>query len=264
MKLITHAAWGARYGKGPTNITPSGGVAVHYVGVGRLATIPHSKCAARVRSIESQHVGGNGWAAIAYNFLVCHHGYVFEGRGLGHRSAAQGTNSGNQYWYAVCALVGDGDTIIPPALLAAVRDAIDYMRARGAGRGIKGHRDFHSTSCPGGPLYVWVRKGAPRPSKQEDDMPFTEAQLRKIVREEAEKVMTADAVPAPGSNPADGFDPDGNPGFDPAKNPTWGRDSVRKQTIQGLIVVDKKVDQLAADVRAELAEVKALLAAKED
>lgn len=170
MKLINRAAWGAKYGRGPTNITPqNGGVAVHYVGAGKLATIDHDRCAARVRGIEADHVNGNGWQGIAYNFLVCHHGYVFEGRGLGRRSAAQGTNSGNQNWYAVCALVGAGDATLPDELLTAVRDAIDYMQSRGAGKKIRGHRDFHSTSCPGGPLYAWVKAGAPRPGGGEPE-----------------------------------------------------------------------------------------------
>lgn len=129
-------------------------------------------------------------------------------------------------------------------------------------RGICGHADvsaaWHLTDhIDPGTGFPWAHfmdlvKG------EDNDMPFTEAELRKIVREEAEKVMTADAVPAPGSNPADKFDPARNAGFDPAKNPTWGRDSVRKQTIQGLVVVDNKLDALAAD----LAEIKALLAAK--
>jgi N-acetyl-anhydromuramyl-L-alanine amidase AmpD len=123
-------------------------------------------------------------------------------------------------------------------------------------RGICGHADvsaaWHLTDhTDPGTGFPWAHfmdliKG------EEDDMPFTEAQLRKMMREEAEKVMTADAVPAPGSNPADGFDPAHNAGFDPKKNPTWGRDSVRKQTIQGLVVVDQKLDALAKAV-ADLA-----------
>jgi hypothetical protein len=170
MKLISRESWGARYGRGPTNITPqNGGVAVHYVGSGRLTNVSHSKCAGRVRSIENDHVNGNGWAGIAYNFLACHHGYVFEGRGLGHRSAAQGTNSGNQNYYAVCALIGASDTA-SDTLKIAIRDAIDYCKRHGAGSRIRGHRDFRATSCPGDPLYAWVRKGAPRPEEEEETL----------------------------------------------------------------------------------------------
>lgn len=129
-------------------------------------------------------------------------------------------------------------------------------------RGICGHADvsaaFHLTDhTDPGSGFPWAHfmdlvKG------EEDDMPYTEAQLRKIVREEAEKVMTADAVPAPGSNPDDGFDPKTNPGFNPKTNPTWGRDSVRKQTIQGLVVVDRKLDALTEAVAALAAKVDAV------
>jgi hypothetical protein len=163
VKLIKRSQWGAKHGRGPTNITPEkGGVAIHYVGGGKLTGIEHSRCAARVRQIEEDHVNGNGWAGIAYNFLACEHGYVFEGRGLGRRSAAQGTTSGNQNYYAVCALIGDKDPSDDP-LKNALRDAIDYLRDHRAGSRIKGHRDFRATSCPGERLYSWVREGAPRP-----------------------------------------------------------------------------------------------------
>jgi hypothetical protein len=163
VRLITRAQWGAEFGRGPTNITPrNGGVAVHYVGGGKLTGIEHSRCAARVRSIEADHVNNNGWAGIAYNFLACEHGYVFEGRGLGRRSAAQGTASGNQNYYALCALIGARDT--PGDMLTtALRDAIEYSRNHGAGSRIRGHRDFTATNCPGDPLYRWVGAGAPRP-----------------------------------------------------------------------------------------------------
>lgn len=160
MKLIRRTSWGAQYGRGPANITPgNGGAAVHYVGGGKLTGIAHSKCAARVRSIEDHHVNGNGWQGIAYNFLACEHGYVFEGRGLRRRSAAQGTNSGNQNYYAVCALIGDRDTP-GDTLKSALRDAIDYMRKNGAGANIRGHRQFHSTSClPLDSTEVLTRRG---------------------------------------------------------------------------------------------------------
>lgn len=166
MKYVKRSAWGARYGRGPTNITPSrGGVTIHYEGGGKLTGQPHSKCAARVRSIENYHVNGNKWAGIAYTLLVCEHGVVFEGRGLGHRTAANGTTAGNQNYYAVCALIGDKDPLTD-ALLHGLRDAIDYLRAHGAGKRINGHRDHLSTSCPGSRLYAWVGKGAPRPGGQ--------------------------------------------------------------------------------------------------
>jgi hypothetical protein len=164
MRFVSRSSWGARHGRGSTSITPSrGGVTVHYVGAGKLTGQAHSKCAARVRSIESQHVVGNGWAGIAYTALVCEHGHVYEGRGLGRRTAANGTTSGNQNWYAVCALIGASDSP-GDTLKGAIRDAIEWCRkSGGAASRVNGHRDHLSTSCPGDRLYAWVRQGAPRP-----------------------------------------------------------------------------------------------------
>jgi len=185
MKFVSRSEWGAKYGRGPTNITPGkGGVTVHYEGGGKLTGAAHSKCAQRVRNIESYHVNHNGWQGIAYTLLVCEHGYVFEGRGLGHRTAANGTNSGNQNWYAVCAMIGDKDPA-GDALLHGMRDAIDYLRRNGAGSKINGHRDHLSTSCPGSALYAWVKKGAPRPGSTPAPSPgggsdWMEAMVKKL------------------------------------------------------------------------------------
>lgn len=190
MKLVKRSAWGARYGRGDTNVTPErGGVTVHYEGGGKLTGRPHSTCAARVRGIESYHVNTQGWLGIAYSYLACEHGYVFEGRGLGRRTAANGTNSGNQNWYAVCALIGDADPT-SDALLTALRDAIDYMRAHGAGKKINGHRDHLSTSCPGSRLYAWVKRGAPRPKPPTPPKPPVEDTLKTVVDLGNEKPQT--------------------------------------------------------------------------
>jgi len=45
------------------------------------------------------------------------------------------------------------------------------MRSNGAGKEIKGHRDGYATACPGGPLYAWVQKGAPRPAGAAPETP---------------------------------------------------------------------------------------------
>jgi hypothetical protein len=87
---------------------------------------------------------------------------------------------------------------------------------------------------------------------QEDDMPYSSAQLKDIAHE---AVYEDDVLPAPNSDPGDPWDPKGNPGFDPKGNPTWKGKSYPKQTVQGLIVLEEKVDKLAA----EIAEIKALL-----
>ncbi|WP_433224461.1 peptidoglycan recognition protein family protein [Microtetraspora malaysiensis] len=108
---------------------------------------------------------GNGWMDIGYSLVVCAHRKVFVGRGPHVLPSANGAglNSGH---YAVLGLVGTSGVVNPPdAMLHGIRDAIEYLRANGgAGVEIKGHRDGYATSCPGGPLYAWVQKGAPRPA----------------------------------------------------------------------------------------------------
>jgi hypothetical protein len=98
---------------------------------------------------------------------------------------------------------------------------------------------------------------------QEEDMPLNDADkkwIRGAIREEVhEAVYEADVLPAPGSNPDDPFDPANNPGFDPAQNTTWAGKSYPKQTVQGLIVIDGKLDKLTEG--AGVVDVDALAAA---
>ncbi|WP_026066498.1 peptidoglycan recognition protein family protein [Actinoalloteichus spitiensis] len=159
--FVSRSGWGARaWTSRSTNITPqNGGVAVHYVGAGSVARQDHADCAAQVRGIQNQHMDGNGWADIAYTYLVCVHDHVFTGRGINTRTAANGSNSGNQNWYAVCALIGSSDSV-PSELVNGIRSAIDTLRATGgAANGITGHRDHVATACPGEILYGMVGDG---------------------------------------------------------------------------------------------------------
>jgi hypothetical protein len=148
-------------------------VKVHYTGSTENTKMltDHALCDDRVRSIQNGHMDGQGWNDVGYTALVCPHGYVYEGRGLNRLPAAngKGLNSGH---YAVCGLVGNKGLVTPtPLMLHGIRDAIEWLRSKGdAGNEIKGHRDGYATDCPGGPLYAWVKKGAPRPDQEDDDM----------------------------------------------------------------------------------------------
>ena len=121
MKFVSRAQWGAQYAKGSGAIAgPVRGVTLHWEGP-KMGAFSHDKCAGKVRTIERFHAVTRGWAGIAYNLLVCPHGYVFEGRGAGVRSAANGTSNigGNDQWYAVCYLGGQGDGFTDTAKIAA-------------------------------------------------------------------------------------------------------------------------------------------------
>ncbi|MGW5130347.1 peptidoglycan recognition protein family protein [Streptomyces sp. NPDC004135] len=169
MKLVTRAQWGARDYRLPNGATLySGsrrGVKLHYLGT-PYENRPHTGCAAYVRQIQAQHMDGNGWSDVGYSFLVCTHGYVYEGRGLRRRNSANGNTTLNNQDYAVLLLVGSSGLTEPTdEQLHGARDAIDYCRKEGpAGAWLGGHRDGYATSCPGDAVYAWVKAGAPRPA----------------------------------------------------------------------------------------------------
>jgi len=102
-----------------------------------------------------------GWADIAYNWVVCPHGYTFEGRGWGKRSAANGTNNCNSIYHAVCYLGGEGDPFTEPAKgqFVAVRDAWNGRYGRQAV--VVPHSSCVATACPGDTIRNWIKSGLP-------------------------------------------------------------------------------------------------------
>lgn len=206
IKLVTRAQWGARDYRRPNGATGYSrarrGVKVHYLGT-PYTDRTHDRCAAYVRQLQAQHMDGNGWSDIGYSFLVCTHGYVYEGRGLKRRNSANGNTSLNEQDYAVCLLVGSSDLVKPTdAQLHGARDAIDYCRAEGpAGTWLGGHRDGHATTCPGDVVYAWVKAGAPRPAGTKPTEPVAErpvvdlSQLLKAAKSDPPKQGTPVSYP---------------------------------------------------------------------
>ncbi|MGW5175927.1 peptidoglycan-binding protein [Streptomyces sp. NPDC004082] len=177
MKLVTRAQLGWPASAAPTQ-TSTKGVKVHYEGTAvstRLLT-DHSACIAEWKAIRASHLANKqeNYSDIAYNYGACPHGYLLEGRGIGKRTGANGNQALNQAHYAIVGLVGsEGLTEPTDEMLSAIRDGIEELRKHGAGTEIKGHRDGYATACPGGPLYAWVQKGAPRPAGDVEPKPGT-------------------------------------------------------------------------------------------
>lgn len=166
MYIVSRTEWGASTGPvSPADDLPTAlGVKVHWIGGEYTTPADHAQCSAEVRAILHEHLTNptEGWVDIAYNFLACQHGAVFEGRGLGKRSGANGNRQLNTDDYAVCAIVGIHEPIGDP-LLTGLADAIDLLREHGAGPRVSGHCDGYNTDCPGPDLYRWAHLGAPRP-----------------------------------------------------------------------------------------------------
>lgn len=156
MNLVTRGQWGAAKERGATRFDNGKpiGVAVHYSGSDSDRGDNHGRCAGRVRNIQSFHQDTRGWFDIAYNFVVCKHGHVFEGRGWDKRSAAQGSNSGNRDYLAVCFLGADirGRDDVEPAGREALADVIRRARVDD----VKPHSHFHPTECPGDELRAFI------------------------------------------------------------------------------------------------------------
>lgn len=167
MKLVTRAEWGARPPTRRARGTLSGASTCHWEGptmkVGGSLTWDHSKCASLIRGIQNFHMNTRGWSDIAYNFLVCPHGYTFEGRGLNVINAANGTTVGNRTSHTICCLAGTGNPFTFDEKLG-LRETVLYIALNGsAQKRCIGHRDWHSTDCPGDDRYEWVHGGMKLP-----------------------------------------------------------------------------------------------------
>lgn len=144
-----------------------GGVAVHWAGGGVGDASNHRVCLAAWRGFQAHHMAANGWVDIAYNFGFCQHGFVFVGRGLGVRSAANGTNQANDGFYAAVWIGGEGDAPPTEEAIGALEWIITAARKDGAGDAVKPHGSFVKTACPGPALTAVANRlnGKPAPAK---------------------------------------------------------------------------------------------------
>lgn len=108
------------------------------------------------------HVKNNGWSDIAYNLAVDNAGRIWDLRGLGHLSAANGDEDVNMKYLAIVALIGEGQKPTPEMLIG-IRKAVRMCRIRYPRRckEIVGHRDIRPepTTCPGRRLYAEIGAG---------------------------------------------------------------------------------------------------------
>lgn len=152
----------------PTNITPGGpdgGTTGHYGGTA-IGGFPwdHSRCASIWRAYRDYHVQHNGWIDIAYTAGVCIHGYIFQGRWWHHRTAANGSDPGNQHSYAVCYMAGGDEPLTDAAKIAFLDAFIMATNDGGAGPNRWPHHHWYNTECPGPHVDPWIAAGMPTPA----------------------------------------------------------------------------------------------------
>jgi len=103
------------------------------------------------KKIQRLHQEDRGWNDVAYNFLVGDTGQIYEGRGFGNRSAAQGGNSrqeinyNNKHYVAVCWLGGSKPTDKPSDKAV---ESVKWLYEQVGGE-LRPHSSFKQTDCPG-------------------------------------------------------------------------------------------------------------------
>lgn len=134
-----------------------------------------------LRAMEEDHVSGEGWDDIGYNFVVDRCGTIYEGRAGGVSRSVRGAHAKgfNAHSVGIAALGNFGPgTPVPMALMEGIAKVGAWKLRRGIDprstvrmvstndeslyrRGevvhlhaVSGHRDTFQTSCPGEELYA--------------------------------------------------------------------------------------------------------------
>lgn len=176
--FVSRAECGLRPPRSKTTLTGSRGNTGHWEGPRMGWPWDHSQCPAKIRGIQAYHMS-KGWADLAYSSLECGHGYVFEARWFGIRTAANGTDIGNARHHAHCALIGEGDAVTLE-LKRAQRDVTMHFEILGSGTERKVHSDWKATACNGSMKSYW-REGLPDPFPVPPPPPPTNDDLRSRV-----------------------------------------------------------------------------------
>jgi hypothetical protein len=149
MDIVSRASWGARPPKSRVTGDTVRETFLHH-------TAGSGSGAAYMRSIQNHHMDAQGWADIAYNFVIDPKTLtVYEGRGWGVRPGSQ--KSYNTGTWSVC-VMGNFQTQTPTqGLLETIAGLIRFGHELGRLPLVLtgGHRDApgQSTSCPGSRLH---------------------------------------------------------------------------------------------------------------
>ncbi|GHB43574.1 hypothetical protein GCM10010397_12500 [Streptomyces spinoverrucosus] len=143
------------------------GVFLHYLGAGSTGNLlTEEDCREAVAEVYVKHkTGGEFEGDIAYNYLVCPHGHIYEGRG---KERGEGNAAGyiedvgrNEGFYSIVGMIRSQD-VASEAMLRGIRGLIDHLRhtaERKTGNMILPHSFGYDTECPGN-LHMYARPGS--------------------------------------------------------------------------------------------------------
>lgn len=181
MTFYSRTDWGARRPRAKASLDPArvDELFIHYTTGNHLGV---EDCASWVWNIQNYHIEANGWSDIAYHFLVCKHGDVFEGRGWGVRGAATYGHNGRSV--ALCFLGNDNPNIVDvtPRVTAPMRAYVDEAKRRYGKLWVRPHSAVRDTACPGDEWRDWIVAGLPTgvDITEEDDVPLTDEDIDRI------------------------------------------------------------------------------------
>lgn len=170
--VSSRSSWGAAAAQCSPSYCTTTHISMHHTAsASEYASPGWAQCAANVQATQTYHMVTRGWCDIGYNYLICPHGDIFEGRGGGDdvRGAHDGFNCGSMG----VAMMGYFHTPHDQVLTQPMRDAfvalagwkcdqqdIDplgsswYAGLGGVEENLYGHRDVSSTACPGDLAYA--------------------------------------------------------------------------------------------------------------
>ncbi|GBP27042.1 Peptidoglycan-recognition protein LB [Eumeta japonica] len=132
------------------------------------------QCSGHMRAMQNEHMLGQGWFDIGYNFCVGGDGAAYEGRGWAARGVHAGR--GNALSLGIC-LIGDWSGELPPtqqlettkALIAAAVE----LGVVSEDHRLVGHRQMTDSDCPGDALFEEImswKNFSPIPAGPEDPL----------------------------------------------------------------------------------------------
>jgi hypothetical protein len=192
---LPRSAWNARppnAGAGTLTVSRVEGAVIHWPGTGSTSVI-HSQAAvaSALRGWQDYHMDTRGWSDIAYQVAVDQAGRAWTLRGLRTQSGANGNNDVNERYGAILLVLVTGEQ--PTAALKATTRAViaDFRNLYPRGTAIKPHSAVRPdpTDCPGPAARAAIARGEFTPGNVEDDLPYTQAQLRAMMQAEIEEYM---------------------------------------------------------------------------
>lgn len=158
---------------------------LHYIGSNTGSLRDHTACTSVWNGIIRQHTGTYR-PSPAYNFGVCNaHGLMFEGRGWGMDSAANGVDDDpeveNLGSRALLCLVGPDDHITDTCKRAIGRWAEDAVVNHGMSWPLRPHSNYVSTQCPGDNLREVIEEINAGKWREEDTV--TKEEMDYIIEE---------------------------------------------------------------------------------